>query len=136
MATTRPARHNPATVWTVPEPFRGIYSHAAEVAAGARLMFVSGQVGTAPDGAIRTGFADQLAQAMDNVEALLAAAGMTTADIVKTNYFLTRAGDLPTLGETRRRRWHSIAPPAVTVVVVSALANPEFLVEVEAVAAQ
>jgi 2-iminobutanoate/2-iminopropanoate deaminase len=73
---------------------------------------------------------------MDNVEALLADAGMTTADIVKTNYFLTRAVDLPALVETRRQRWSIAAPPAVTVVVVTALARPEFLVEVEAVAAQ
>jgi enamine deaminase RidA (YjgF/YER057c/UK114 family) len=129
------AVYNPDSVWQVPDGFRSIYSHAVEVPEGARTLFISGQVGVAPDGALRSGFSAQLEQAMDNVEALLRAAGMTTADVVKANYYLTRAVDLPTLGEVRRRRWAKKTPEAVTVVVVSALARPEFLVEVEAVAA-
>ena len=84
---------------------------------------------------MRPGFARQLEQAMDNIEALLAAAGMGGSDVAKATFFLTRSEDLPALGETRRRRWASDAPPAVTVVVVAALARPYALVEVEAVAA-
>jgi hypothetical protein len=42
---------------------------------------------------------------------------------------LTRAVDLPTLGELRRKRWASATPPAVTTLVVAALARPELLVE-------
>ncbi len=71
---------NPPNVWTVPEPFRTIYTYAREVAAG-RTLFVSGQFGVAPDGRMHEGVADQLARAMDNVEALLAAAGMRLPDI-------------------------------------------------------
>ena len=126
---------NPPTVWAVPEEFRTIYAHAREVPAGARQVQVSGQLGVAPDGAMRPGFAQQLEQAMANVEALLAAAGMGLPDVAKTTFFLTRAEDLPALGEARRRRWASDAPPAVTVLVVAALARPDALVEVEAVAA-
>jgi len=98
-------RHNPATVWTVPDQFRSIYSHAVEVSAGTRTLFVSGQIGTAPDGTLRLDFAQQCRQAMDNVEALLAAGRMTKADIVKATYFVTRPTDLPSLGEIRRERW-------------------------------
>ena len=96
--------HDPSTVWTVPEPFRTIYTHATEVPAGSRQLHVSGQLGVAPDGVMRPDFAGQLEAAMDNVEA-------------------------------RRRRWASERPPAVTVVVVAALARPNALVEVEVTAA-
>ena len=66
--------HNPTTVWTVPEPFRTIYTHAREVPAGTKQLYVSGQFGVSPDGAMRSDFPAQLEQAMDNIEALLAAA--------------------------------------------------------------
>lgn len=128
-------RHSPPTVWAVPEPFRTVYAHAVEVPPGTRHLHVSGQLGVAPDGAMRPGFAAQLEQAMDNTEALLAAARMGRSDVVKATFFLTRTEDIPALGEARRRRWASDAPPAVTVVVVAALARPDTLVEVEAVAA-
>lgn len=128
--------HNPPTVWTVPEPFRTIYAHAREVPAGTRQLHVSGQFGVAPDGAMRPDFAGQLDQAMDNVEALLASAGMGEADVAKATFFLTRTQDLPALGEARRRRWASDAPAAVTVVVVAALARSDALVEVEVTGAR
>ena len=60
---------------------------------------------------------------------------MTTANIVKLTYFLTRTADLPTLGQIRRRRWASPTPPAVTVLVVAALAHLDYLIEIEAIAA-
>lgn len=124
---------NPPTVWTVPEQFRTIYTHALEVPAG-RSLFVSGQFGVAPDGQMHTEFPDQLGQAMDNVEALLAAAGMTLSDIAKATFFLTRAADLPVLGQLRRTRWASETPAAVTVIIVAGLARPDALVEVEVTA--
>lgn len=126
--------HNPPTVWTVPEPFRAIYTHATEVPAGLRHLHVSGQFGVGPDGAMRPDFAGQLGAAMDNVEALLAAAAMGLADVAKATFFLTRTEDLPALGEARRRRWASDRPSAVTVIVVAALARPDALVEVSAAA--
>ncbi len=84
---------NPPSVWTVPEPFRTIYTHAAEVPAG-RSLFVSGQFGVAPDGRMREDFVGQLGQARTTSRALLAAAGMGRPDIAKATFFLTRSGDL------------------------------------------
>lgn len=127
--------YNPTTIWPVPEQFRTIYSHAAEAPASARTLYISGQVGVAPDGARGDGFAAQCEQAMDNIEAVLAASGMTTANIVKLTYLLTSSADVPTLGQIRRRRWASATPPAVTVLVVAALAHPDYVIEIEAVAA-
>ena len=128
-------RHNPPTVFSVSQDYRGIYAHAVEAPAAARILFISAQVGIGMDRKIRPGFAEQLEQAMDHVEALLAAASMTTANLVKVDYQITRTQDLPLLVETRRKRWNSATPPAVTVTVVAALANPEFLVQLGAVAA-
>jgi enamine deaminase RidA (YjgF/YER057c/UK114 family) len=127
--------HNPTSVWTVPDTFRPIYSHACELAPGARALFISGQFGVAPDGGLPGEFLAQADQAMSNVEALLAAAGMTLENVVKLTYFLTRAADFPALAQLRRERWAASEPPAVTAVVVSALARPEYLIEIEATAA-
>ncbi|MCJ2121792.1 RidA family protein [Methylobacterium sp. J-077] len=124
---------NPPTVWTVPEQFQSIYTHALEAPAG-RMLYVSGQFGVAPDGQMRVDFSEQLTQAMDNVEALLTAAGMALPDVAKATFFLTRASDLPALGPARRARWASQTPAAVTVLVVAALARPDALIEVEVTA--
>ncbi|MCA3643984.1 MAG: RidA family protein [Methylobacterium sp.] len=124
---------NPPGVWTVPEQFRAIYTHALEAPAG-RTLHISGQFGVTPAGQMQPNFPQQLEQAMNNVEMLLAAAGMTLADMAKTTFFLTRTEDLPALGQARRARWASETPAAVTVLVVAALARPDALIEVEVTA--
>ena len=128
-------RHEPATIWQVPQGFRGIYAHAVQLRAPARLLVVSGQIGVEPDGSVPVSFAGQCERAMTNVEALLADADMAVADIIKLNYYLTRPANLPSLAEIRNRRWASEAPPAVTTLVVAALARPELLIEIEVTAA-
>ncbi|MGX7705303.1 GNAT family N-acetyltransferase [Methylobacterium sp. Gmos1] len=124
---------DPPTVWTVPDAFRTIYTHACEAPVG-RLLFVSGQFGVTPEGRMREDFAGQLGQAMDNVEALLAAAGSGLPQVAKATFFLTRTADLAELGALRRARWASDRPAAVTVIVVAGLARPDALVEVEVTA--
>ena len=128
-------RHNPEAVWPVPAGFRSIYAHGVELRSNARLLFVSGQIGIAPDGSLAADFEAQCKMAMTNVEALLTAAAMTHTHIVKLVFYLTRAIDLPMLGELRRKRWASSTPPAVTTLVVAALARPELLIEIEVTAA-
>lgn len=122
-------------IWDVPEQFRGIYAHAVEVPSGQRLLFISGQVGVQPDGTVADGFGAQCDTAMTNVEALLQRAGALPAHLVKVSYLLTDAADIPALTAARQARWRAEAPPAVTVMVVAALANPGFRIEIEAVAA-
>jgi enamine deaminase RidA (YjgF/YER057c/UK114 family) len=92
-------RHNPETLWPIPESFRSIYAHGVELRSKARLLFLSGQIGVAADGIRATHFEAQCEVAMTNVETLLTAAAMKQADIVKLVFYLTRAADLPTLGE-------------------------------------
>jgi len=126
---------NPETVWAVPERFASIYSHATAIRGAEALLFVSGQFGVDPSGTVPPSFVDQAEQALDNVIALLAAEGMGIGDLVKLNYFLTNPEDAATLAEVRTRRWQGLQPPAVTVITVSALARPDYLVEIEAIAA-
>ena len=109
--------HNPASVWQVPDKFRSVYSHAFEVPAGKRLLFISGQFGVAPDGTLQADFEGQCKQAMGNVEALLDAAGMTKANLAKITYLLTRVTDAPILGQIRHARWSAVEPPSVTAFV-------------------
>lgn len=127
-------RHNPSTIWPVPAAFENIYAHAVEIPATSKLLLVSGQIGVAPDGTVSSRFDEQCAQAMANVEALLAAAGLTTADLLRANYFVTSTEFLAPLTEIRRARWSNPAPPAVTTLVVAALARPDLLVEIEVTA--
>ena len=135
MPSTALQSHNPTTIWPVPAEFRPIYSHAAEVRGFERLLFISGQFGVTPDGSLSPDFEAQCEQAMANVEALLAAAGMDRGNIVKLTYLVTRTGDFAALGRLRRERWASSESPAVTAIAVAGLARPEYLVEIEAVAA-
>jgi enamine deaminase RidA (YjgF/YER057c/UK114 family) len=126
--------HNPASVWQVPESFKSIYSHAIEVSGLKRLLVISGQFGVAPNRELAADFASQCEQAMDNVEALLVAARMTTSHVAKLTYYVTRSEDFPALVEIRRKRWAWEPAPAVTAIVVAGLARPEYLIEIEALA--
>jgi enamine deaminase RidA (YjgF/YER057c/UK114 family) len=126
--------HSPSSVWQVPDNFKPVYSRAIEVKEARRLLLVSGQFGVAPNGDLVDGFGPRREQAMDNVEALIGASGMTTENIAGLTYYVTRASDFPTLVDIRRRLWAWEPAPSLTAIVVSGLARPEYLIEIEAVA--
>jgi enamine deaminase RidA (YjgF/YER057c/UK114 family) len=123
--------HKPTTV---APPFSA-YSHAVEVPAGARMLYVSGQLGVARDGSVPEDFAGQAHQAFRNVLAILNAAGMGSLDLVRVNTYLTDSADIAGYREIRDNH---LGPhdAASTMIVVSALAQPQFKIEIEAVAAK
>ena len=123
--------YNPSTVAAPTGPF----SHGVEVPANARWLHISGQVGVAPDGSVPAGFEAQAEQCWRNVKAVLAAAGMGVENLVKCTHFITRAENVAAYGKVRARQLGE-ARPASTLLVISALARPDLLVEVEAVAAK
>ncbi len=127
-------RHNPTTIWPVPSAFQHIYSHAAEISGPARLLFVSGQIGIDPKGDLSDHFAEQCNQAMANVEAILESAGLSQNDLLRVTYYLTNKDHLAELNKIREKRWATSDPPAVTTLVVEALANDDLLVEIEVIA--
>ena len=122
---------NPATI-TKPA---GRYSQAVEVPPGARMLYISGQIGVTPDGTTLEGFEAQAAQAWRNLLAVLEAGGMEARDLVRLNYYLTDAANVPALRAVRDR-FLKDPPPAATLVMIAELASPAWLVEIEAVAAK
>jgi 2-iminobutanoate/2-iminopropanoate deaminase len=118
---------------TIHPPFAN-YCHATEVPAGARWLYLSGQLGVRPDGTVPDGFADQADACFANLLAILAEAGMTAAALVRLTTYLTDPADLGAYMTVRDR--HVAAPaPASTLLVVQALARPQFKIEIEAIAA-
>ncbi len=117
---------------TIAPPF-GPYSQAVQAPAAGRWLHVAGQVGAAPDGAVPAAFEDQARVAWDNLVAILAAADMSVSDLIKVTTFIVDTDDLPKLGPVRAG-YLKDARPASTLVVVKALARPEWKVEVEAIA--
>ncbi len=117
-------------------PVGASYSHAIEVAAGARWLVLAGQVGMRPDGSIAEGFAAQADQAWQNVVAVLRSAGMGLEDVVRVTMYVTSAEYVGTLREVRARYQVDGYRPASTLVVVQGLAMPQLLVEIEVTAAK
>jgi 2-iminobutanoate/2-iminopropanoate deaminase len=111
------------------------YSQSIEVPPDARWLHISGQIGVAPDGSIREGAEAQIEQAWSNLIVNLKAAGMGPEDLVKVTVFLTRKEDIP-VSRAVRQRMLGDAAPASTLLVVAGLASPDYLFEVEAIAAK
>jgi enamine deaminase RidA (YjgF/YER057c/UK114 family) len=107
------------------------YTHAIQVAGDYRRLIISGQVGMAQDGTIPSTGEGQIAQALANLRAVLTANGMAVENIVKTTVFLTDRGLLAALRQARSAAFGDHAP-ASTLLFVAGLADPAFVVEIEA----
>jgi enamine deaminase RidA (YjgF/YER057c/UK114 family) len=121
---------------TLPKP-ASRYSQLALAEGVTRRLEISGQVGVHPDGSVAEGLADQLDTALANVDRALAAAGMGRANLMKITVYLTQnTPGAVAIYRARRDAWVGDAPaPAATLLVVSGLASPALLVEVDAIAA-
>jgi enamine deaminase RidA (YjgF/YER057c/UK114 family) len=108
--------------------------------ASGRLAYVSGQVSVDASGSV-VGEGDlpaQTRQAMANLARVLAELGAGWADVLRLNWYVVDAEQLPALRAVRREVLgppEDAALPASTLVQVAALADPRMLVEVEAVVA-
>jgi enamine deaminase RidA (YjgF/YER057c/UK114 family) len=111
------------------------YSQAVEAAAGMRWLYISGQIGLTPEGKVVEGAEAQLEQAWRNILACLKEGGMEPQDLVKITVLLTRKEDIPVSRTVRERMIPGIAP-ASTLIVVAGLASPDYLIEIEAIAAR
>jgi enamine deaminase RidA (YjgF/YER057c/UK114 family) len=108
------------------------------VASGQRIVHTAGQVSIDESGTLVGGddLAEQTAQAMRNLGLALAAAGASYADIVKITTYVVgyKPEQRAVIGKARAPFFAQGKPPASTLVGVAALALPEWLVEIEAVA--
>jgi reactive intermediate/imine deaminase len=113
----------------------GPFSQAIAVPAKGVLVFVSGMTARRPDGKI-AGVGDveeQTRQVCENLKAALEAAGGTLDDVCRVDVYLRNVGDRERVNKVRREFWRG-TPPASTLVEVSKLASPEYLVEISAIA--
>jgi enamine deaminase RidA (YjgF/YER057c/UK114 family) len=112
------------------------YTHVVEVTAG-RPVYIAGQVALDQTGAL-VGPGDIRAQArqvFDNLQSALDAVGASFDQVVKLNYYLVDATQLPAVREVRDEYVNPRQPPASTAVEVRRLVRDDLLIEVEAVAA-
>jgi len=109
------------------------YSHAAKAGG---LLFLAGQVAQDQDGNVvgRGDVEAQAVQIFDNLRAVLASAGATLNDVVKLTTYTTNVAYRAKIAEVRGRYFTTYFPPN-TFVVVAGLAAPDYLLEIEAVAA-
>lgn len=113
----------------------GHYSHGLIVEAS-RWLYVAGQVPLDAEGnLVGKGNAEiQADQVLANMGRVIEAAGGSLAGVVKCTVYLVDLADRPAVGQARKRFFPD-PPPTNTLVVVSSLAHPEFLVEIDAVVA-
>lgn len=111
------------------------FSQVVSVEGNGRLIYVGGQNAVNARGeVVGTDLASQTEQALANLLSALDAAGATQADVVKLSIHIVAGHDLSQAFAVSRRVWGQ-HPCAITVLVVAGLANPAFLIEIEAVAA-
>jgi len=126
---------NPPALGTPPR----CYTHAVSVEGPAKLVYVAGQVSVDRDGKA-VGAGDMRAQAeqvFKNLTAILRAAGATWDDVVKMTGFMVglNAANVAAYRDGRAPYFKVKRPPASTLVGVTSLVQPEWLLEVELVAA-
>jgi 2-iminobutanoate/2-iminopropanoate deaminase len=110
------------------------YSHGIAVPAGYRFVFTSGQLGIGADEQIPADCEAQADLCFANIAAILAEDGMALTNIVRINAYVTNRADMQGYMRSRDRQFPGI-PPASTLMIVSGFTKPEFLVEIEVMAA-
>ena len=125
--------HSPLSPTDIHPPFAP-YSHGVAVPDGQPLVFCAGQLGIARDGTIPPDCGAQARLCFDNIAAILREAGLGLGHIVRVNAYVSGREHLAAYMAVRNQLF--AAPlPASTLMIVSGFARPEFVVEIEAIAA-
>lgn len=111
-----------------------LYSHVVVVEGGRRTIFISGQVPRDKDGSTvgKGDMGAQIRQVGENIKAALQAAGATLADVVRTTTYVTDMSEFFKHVDVRMQYFGAL--PTSTTVEVQKLADPDFMVEIEATA--
>ena len=121
---------NPASLHANPA-----FSQGTVIPAGSSIVIVGGQNGIGPDGqVVGDSVGAQTEQALHNLIAVLAEAGATQADVAKMTIILVEGVDVNEGFAASRKVWGD-QPTAITAQFVRGLARPDFLVEIDAIAA-
>jgi enamine deaminase RidA (YjgF/YER057c/UK114 family) len=129
--TSKPRFLNPDTLSKPPG-----YTHVVDMAGPARIVYIAGQLALDRSGKIvgAGDFRAQAIQVFENLKSALAAVGASFDDVVKINNYVLDISHRPIFREIRDMYVNKAAPPASTLVGVTALAYPEALIEIEAIA--
>ncbi|MFN3994494.1 MAG: RidA family protein [Tabrizicola flagellatus] len=113
------------------------YSHAVLTGPVSRLLAISGQLGVAPDDSVPEGAAAQAALCLANIDRILAAAAMTRTNVLRLNAYVTDRAHMAGY-MAARDAWAAELSllPASTLMIVTGFTRPEFVVEIEALAAE
>ena len=117
--------HNPA------------FTQAVAVSGAVKTVYVGGQNAVNTSGEIvgQGDIAAQTEQVMQNMQAALAAGGASLEHVIKWNVYLVQGQPLQPGFEVFQRVWNRRPnPPAITMAFVAGLANPDFLIEIDAIA--
>ena len=113
------------------------FSHAIDASGAARVLFCAGQTSVDAEGRVLHpgDMAAQLDRAFDNLETVLRQAGLTLANVVRLNYYVTDMEAFAAARATIAARLGALAvKPSGTLLGITRLAQPELLVEIEATA--
>ena len=122
---------NPASI---PTP-SGSYIHGIEVPPSARTVYVAGQTPGRADGSVPETFEEQVEVVWQRIGAILADAGMTYNDIVRVCTYVTKPEYMPKTSAARKRILAGHRPTA-TLLCITSLADPRYMVEIDCVAAK
>lgn len=110
------------------------YSHGIALPAGYRLVFTSGQLGIGADAHVPADCEGQAELCFANIATILAEDRMVLANVVRLNAYVTGREHMEGYMRVRDRQFPG-TPPASTLMIVSGFTRPEFVVEIEAIAA-
>lgn len=116
-------------------PLNNVYSHGVVIPAGARVLHTAGQVGARPNGIVSPRIEDQAEQLWENLLAIVRDADMRVSDIVKLTAYVVGVENYAAYASARARHLGE-HKPASTAVCVPQLLKPEWLIEVELIAAR
>ena len=117
-------------------PTGGRFSHVGEVNKGGQMFYLAGQTAGRPDGTAAKDFRGQAEQVYKNIEGVLKGCGMALDNIVKTTTYLVNPDDMATWREVQQKALGDKVVPASTLLFISRLARPEYLIEVDVIAAK
>jgi len=112
------------------------YAHGILVPDGMQLICTSGQLGLAQDGSVPDGVGAQADICFANIDCILAEGGATRSDIIRLNAYVSDRSHMAGYMEARDKWLAGVERlPASTLMIVSGFTQPEFLVEIEVLAA-
>jgi len=133
MANASQVQHvNPETLNKNPA-----FTNVVVVSGSVKTIYVGGQDSVDESGTIvgKGDFQAQSAQVLKNIQAALAAAGADLHHLIKWNMFVVQGQDLRAGLAVFQKVWGNRPnPPAITFAFVAGLANPDFLIEMDAIA--